>query len=454
MLLLISFISILIHGYAFSTGDQAIHIPQVLSRIDLQLFAQDYSVNIPEGQFTLFYPLMVGLIKLSRVDLQWLYFGLYLLIRFLLTLAIFDLAKTILKSEAKSFLATALLSLPLPIGGTAIATFDTAFMPRLLISPALIYGLTQIIKANYFKSAFISGLIFLIHPFSAISLSLIIFGSLIFYRHHPVKIFVILLIAFITASPLILTRLPMFLFGSPGWLMPPQWHQILTDRMPYLFLSDWSIVHWLSLGLFLLPVILRLKYPLVQAVFFTTITLTLIYFIFSETIPVTFLIQLQPLRIWTFLVFLAPILLVDLDFRLALVTLILLIFIKLPSSFKLELPHQNQREWDQLQLWIRDNTSKDSLILTPPHRNGFRIHSKRAIVAEIKDGSSGLYSYPFALEWQRRISQLHPLPTKSTPEISRIARQYGADYLVTFADFPHSSFTPVFQTKNFIIYQL
>src|SRR3989338_4714974 len=116
LLLLISFIAILIHGYTFSTGDQSIHIPQVLSRIDLQLFAQDYSVNIPEGQFTFFYPLMAGLIKLSRIDLQWLYFGLYLLIRFLLTLAIFNLAKTILKSNAKSFLATALLSLPLPIG--------------------------------------------------------------------------------------------------------------------------------------------------------------------------------------------------------------------------------------------------------------------------------------------------------------------------------------------------
>jgi len=151
---------------------------------------------------------------------------------------------------------------------------------------------------------------------------------------------------------------------------------------------------------------------------------------------------------------LAPILLVDLDFRLALVALVLLLFLKLPSSLKLELPYRNQREWDQLQFWIRDNTPKDSLILTPPHRNGFRVHSQRAIVAEIKDGSSGLYSYPFALEWQRRISQLHPLPTKSTTEISQISKQYGADYLVTFRDFPHPSFTSVFQTETFIIYKL
>ena len=454
LLLLISSIAILTHGYYFSTGDQSIHIPQVLSRIDLQLFAQDYSVNISEGQFTLFYSLMAGLVKISRVDLQWLYFSLYLLIRFLLTLATFNLAKTILKSDAKSFLATALLSLPLPIGGAAITTFDTALIPRFLIAPALIYSLTQIIKTNYFKSALISGLIFLIHPFSAISLDLIIIGSLIFYRQSPVKILVILLTALVPASPLIFTRLPMFLSESPGWLMSSPWQQILIDRMPYLFLSHWSVFEWLALLLLLLPVLLSLKQLPIRAILFTSLIFTLGYFIFSELVPITPLIQFQPLRVWTFLVFLAPILLVSLDFRLASIALILLIFIKFPSSLKLELPHQNQREWDQLQFWIRDNTPVDSLILTPPHRNGFRVHSQRAIVAEIKDGSSGLYSYPFALEWQQRISQLHPLPTKPSAEISRIAAQYGADYLVTFRDFPHSGFTPVFQTETFIIYKL
>ena len=124
------------------------------------------------------------------------------------------------------------------------------------------------------------------------------------------------------------------------------------------------------------------------------------------------------------------------------------------SHAAIEWPHQNQREWDQVQFWIRDNTSKDSLILTPPHRSGFRVHSQRAIVAEIKDGSSGLYSFSFIQEWQRRISQLHWLPTKSTAEIIQIAQQYGADYFVTLKKFPHPSLTPLFQTETFVVYKL
>ena len=450
----LTLLATLIHGYTFSTGDQAIYIPQVLSRVDPSLFLKDYAVSIPEAQFSFFFPLIASLIKLGQFDLQWFYFILYLLIRFFSTLMIFNLAKTILKSNSKAFLATAILSLPLPVGGTATTTFDIAFLPRFLIAPLLIYGLTQIIRNHYFQVAVITGLIFLIHPFSAVSLGLILLGSLIYQRQSMIKILHLLLTSLVVASPLLLLRLRLFLSHTQGWLMPLKWQQILINRLPYLFLSHWSIFEWLGLLLILLPILLQLKTPPVKAIFFTTIIFTLFYFVFSELLPLTPLIQLQPLRLWLFLVLLAPILLVDLDFKLGLVALALLIITRFPSSLPIELPYQNHREWDQLQFWVRDNTPKDSLILTPPHRSGFRVHSQRAIVAEIKDGSSGLYSYPFALEWQQRISQLHPLPTKSTPEISQIAQQHGADYLITFRDFPHPSFTSVFQTETFIIYKL
>ncbi len=256
--------------------------------------------------------------------------------------------------------------------------------------------------------------------------------------------------------------------------MHPDWYNLLLTRTPYNFLSQWQPTGWASLGLTLFLLGLLLKFaPLsltsftkfIRLALITATLISLIHLVLGEIAHIPIILQLQLLRIWlipTYLSFIAAAWLIIHFWHRNLWSrfLSLGLFVVLMTNFgkfrpgMIEFPGRNLREWDQLQLWIKNNTPVNSLILTPPQRIGFRIHSQRAIVAEIKDGSSGLYSQSLAQEWQRRISDLHWLPPKTTAEIIRLAQIYTADYLVTFRDFPHPSLTSVFQTQSFIIYQL
>lgn len=60
-------------------------------------------------------------------------------------------------------------------------------------------------------------------------------------------------------------------------------------------------------------------------------------------------------------------------------------------------------DWRAAQLWARENTALDSVFITPAYLEGFRIHSRRSVVMELKDGAPALYSVPFAFKWWQRV---------------------------------------------------
>lgn len=56
-------------------------------------------------------------------------------------------------------------------------------------------------------------------------------------------------------------------------------------------------------------------------------------------------------------------------------------------------------DWEDVQKWAKANTRASAVILTPPQRSGFRIHSDRAIVGEWRDGTQAYFSPDFAQQW-------------------------------------------------------
>lgn len=455
-LILVSLLSFWFHGYQFSTGDQSIYVPQVLKLVDVQLYQRDYSVNhLPESRFSLFFPLMALIIRLTHWDIQWLYFLLYLLVHLLITWILYSLSFTLTGSRFTSLIATLLLSLPKFVGGTTITTLDIAWLPRFAVLPLFLFGLQQLALGKTKLVLLASFIVGLFHPFSGLLLLLTRLG-------YPI---ILVLLA------------PLIILSATGyWIMPQAWYSLLADRIPYNFISLWQFGSWanliLSLGLsgvFLLvsrrDSSVKLLTSFLKVSILSALATTLVHVVLGEIIHFTPVLQLQLLRIWLipiYLTFIASAWLIfhfwHQTFGYKLISL-LLFFILLTNfgAFRptpIEFPHRNYREWDKLQNWVKNNTPPDSLWLTPPQRIGFRIHSQRAIVTEIKDGSSGLYSYPLAQEWQNRISDTHPLGPKSTAEILALAQKYGADYLVTFRDQPHPPLVPVFQTESFIIYEL
>jgi hypothetical protein len=91
--------------------------------------------------------------------------------------------------------------------------------------------------------------------------------------------------------------------------------------------------------------------------------------------------------------------------------------------------------WNQVQLWVRDHTPRDAVILTPPHREGFRVLSERAVVGEWKDGTQQFFSWAFTRDWEARMKDVGggetPVYDGFGPDrIVELAHKYGAEYAV------------------------
>lgn len=455
-LVLIGLISFFLHGYYFSTGDQSTYVPQVLRRIDPSLFQRDYLASTAEGDLSFMFPLMANLVKITHLDIEWLYFLLYLLFRFLVIIAIYRLSLTLTGKTPVALLAALILSLPKFVAGTNQPTLDNALLPRFLALPLFLLGLNYLAQSRFVWVAFLTGIVFTIHPYSAVYLGLFLFACLIIFGAPQMTWFKVTIAGLTSSSWFLIQSLPQYLGRNSQLMMDQDWFNIVSQRLPYNLSLHWPFTAWIALAIPLAGIWLYPSRISLTAVI-TAIIVTLIHVVFGEIGKVALIFQLQLPRIWlipTYLGYIAWAKTLTRRWILVPLTLVLLFNFGKFRPSPIEWPHSYSREWDRLQLWARANTPTDSLWLTLPHRVGFRIHSQRAIVAEIKDGSSGLYSYDLAKTWQQRISDTHPLAFKSTAEIIKLKQKYQADYLVTFTDTIYNAFTPVFRTDTFVVYKL
>jgi hypothetical protein len=62
--------------------------------------------------------------------------------------------------------------------------------------------------------------------------------------------------------------------------------------------------------------------------------------------------------------------------------------------------------WYDMQVWVRDNISQSSRIMTPPYLEGFRSYSQHPIYGDWKDGGSHQFCNLTVLEWWKRMQSL------------------------------------------------
>jgi hypothetical protein len=97
---------------------------------------------------------------------------------------------------------------------------------------------------------------------------------------------------------------------------------------------------------------------------------------------------------------------------------------------------QLQRNWEDMQFYVRDHTPKDAMILTPydMEMGGFRIHSNRKVVVCYRDCGIIGFDYEAAKEWSRRIQNVEPFKVFSRedirPALMNAVEKYGANYIV------------------------
>jgi hypothetical protein len=111
--------------------------------------------------------------------------------------------------------------------------------------------------------------------------------------------------------------------------------------------------------------------------------------------------------------------------------------------------------WTDAQLWVAAHTPKDAVILTPPHREGFRLFSRRAVVGEWKDGTQQFFSDSFTWEWKRRMTDLggdsRGYDGYDTEKIKGLANRYGASYVVRDSEAP-LLLEKLYENSEFAVY--
>ncbi len=97
---------------------------------------------------------------------------------------------------------------------------------------------------------------------------------------------------------------------------------------------------------------------------------------------------------------------------------------------------QLQRNWEDIQQYVRNNTPKKAMILAPINMDmgGFRIHSDRKIVVCIRDCGIIGFDYSASIEWLRRMNDLKDFTVFTNGSVLKAVMiaiaKYKVDYIV------------------------
>jgi len=125
---------------------------------------------------------------------------------------------------------------------------------------------------------------------------------------------------------------------------------------------------------------------------------------------------------------------------------------------------QLQRNWEDMQRYVRDHTPKDALILTPYNMDmgGFRIHSERKVLVCYRDCGIIGFDYPAAVEWQKRIKDIEEFKVYTDKPVDHAVLtaiiKYKVDYIVFMRYYAPSSdnafMKKIYQNEAFSLFQV
>ena len=112
---------------------------------------------------------------------------------------------------------------------------------------------------------------------------------------------------------------------------------------------------------------------------------------------------------------------------------------------------QFQRNWKDMQLYVRDHTPKDALILAPidTDMGGFRIHSERKVLVCIRDCGIVGFDYGATVEWEKRMQDLKDFMWMTNKPVDQAVvtaiLKYKVDYIVFMNYYEPQENNPAFK---------
>lgn len=303
--LMLAIFAYLILPSSFYTGDMAVHTMFIKKLLYADLFHKDYTVNftLTQKDASIYYPVVSLILKYSPLSFFHSLRLLYFLFLWLLFAGILLLAYTLTKSVSAGLFWSLLILLKFHVGGSAIETLETEFVPRGLGLMMLIWSLVATIKRSYVFATVLVAISTLLHVLTG-------FYGIFFYLlfiilkkwrvESLIKVFGVgLLIIFLSISVFDLK-------------IDEKWLSILRIRNSYAFLDLWSIGNWTKLLFILSPGFFYLWYKrhsqdkiyhLLKVTYLGSTILSLANIFFAVIYPIHEVILLQLGRTWIFPVY-------------------------------------------------------------------------------------------------------------------------------------------------------
>lgn len=447
LLLAISALALLVHGYHYGIEDEAIYLPAVKQHLNPVLYPFDSAFFQSQTNLTLFPYFMALLCGVTHLPLDWVFFGVYCISTFLLVLALRQLAERFFQQERARWAAVLLPSalLTLPVAGTALFIMDQHMHPRNLATIALLFAIAAALDKRRAAAFGWVALAALFHPLMTLyGASLVVMLAWRSFRLH--------LVGFALFLPLAWFFLPR---GSVAW------EQVVQ---PYNFLWSWAWYEWLGIfgplaGLMGcawwaktrgLPSMSESARKL--ALFGSFYFLVAVTFTYLERFKP--LAPLQPMR------------------SLQLIYLLLFLFVggmvgqagkrfwapasalflvlcggmcyaqrqEFPASPHIEWPGAvPANAWLQAFDWIRRNTPTRAYFVADPYYlerpgedfHGFRGLAERSVLADrIKDRSVATVSPGMAEEWLKQSEAQRNWKNFNRADLLRLKQRFGVDWVL------------------------
>ena len=450
ILVLLTFATLLVHGYHPYAEDAEIYLPGIEEKVDPTLFPANTLFFQSHANATWFPNVVAASIRITHLPFGTAIFCWHLLTIFLFLWALWELSGRCFSDRRARWAGVCLVGalFTLPVAGTALYIIDQYFNPRNLTASLGLFSLIKVLDRKYVQ-AFVL---------------LMITGAL-----HP------LMAAFAFATSFLVVAFDQwgrtagaqsgfaFPFGLTLAPPPASYHQVaVTHRFHYLL--RWVWYEWLGA---LAPIAVlawfasiarRHSQRNVDLLCRALIVLNSVSIVAAAILSLPrfeSLARIQPLRslhliyilmflfagcylgqyvlkgvVWRWLVLFVPLCVGMFVAQRAL----------FPASEHVEWPWDTPKNpWAQAFVWVQANTPKDALFaLDPRHMAiegedsiGFRALAERSMLADaVKDSGAVTMFPPMADEWLRQVDAQKDWKHFHIHDLERLKAQFGVTWVV------------------------
>ncbi|MFY0566786.1 DUF6798 domain-containing protein [Archangium lansingense] len=236
-----------INGYRFGVIDHSIHLGFLLRELDPSLLKGDPLIEAAANHPSLFWTLQVPLLRWVSVEV--LYLVVHVISVVLVLAGTATLARTLYPGRHSEWVATlAMLAVLIPRNYAGIPMMDELVLNRTVSLGPLLFALVLGVKRRYAAAFLLTGVVFLIHPTTAIHAAILLWFAALFDRERRRAVVTGPLLCMLAASPLLV---PMLRHGAAsGVPFPPPEEWVLLTRILvswHHYPRDWSSQVWMQL---------------------------------------------------------------------------------------------------------------------------------------------------------------------------------------------------------------